>query len=154
MNPSPVAEVAPATKVDWNLVHAEVQSIWDRLASRVMSRCPAVTVSTGRTSGRAFFLYTYQRFAWPKEAEGEAVCVGINFTPSPTGDAIHLCADIGGEETGMTDMALPERDVPNDPASVLAAARELAQELSRKDEIIAQALSEHRLAPDYRNGQV
>ena len=154
MSTAPVTRNPGLSEAEWDQVHAQVQSAFELLAHRVRSRCPGVIVRAGgRTSGRAWLLYSYRDFNQTEDdSEAEDVVAGMTF--SPEGDAIGILADIGGGETGQTDYEAPERVVPANLTAVLAAARELGEELSRQDEIVVKAMSEHRPPPDYRKGRV
>jgi hypothetical protein len=154
MSTAPVIRNPGLTPGEWDQVHGQVQAALDVLAQRVRSRCPSVIVRIGgRTSGRVWFLYSYREFNLSEDdSEAEDIVAGINF--SGEGDDIRIRADVGGAETGETDYEAPERVVPANLAAVLAAARELGEELSRQDEIVVKAMFERRPPPDYRKGRV
>jgi hypothetical protein len=154
MNPTTGTVRAGLSPADWEDVHTQVQAVFDDLENRVRSRCPSVNVRSGKTSGRVWFLYTYRHFNLTTDDEAEDIVAGVSFTPSPTGDGICILADIGGGETGVTDFEIAERTVPAERGAVLAAARELVEELSRQDEVVAKALAERRPPPNYRAGLV
>lgn len=154
MNPTPAIQPASLSRDDWDKVHAEVQSILERLAVAVRSRCPSVRVRTGRTSGRVWFLYTHLDFNLTEGSDVEETVVGISFSPGPDAHGILVNGDIGGGETGITDHEVPDKVVPADLTAVLSAAREVAEDLCRQDEIVAKALAERRLPPNYRAGLV
>jgi hypothetical protein len=148
MNTAPAVEDSGLTPADWDQVHAQVQAALAVLAQRVRARCPAVVVGPGRrTAGRVWSLYSYREFNLTEDdAAAEDVVAGMMF--SPTGDRIQVRADVGGGETGLTDYEAPERLVPANLSAVLAAARELGEELGRQDEAVVKAVSEHRPPPD------
>jgi hypothetical protein len=154
MSAAPVVQNPGLTPGEWDRVHAQVQSAFDGLAQGVRSRCPSVTVRPGgRTSGRVWFLYSHRDFNLTQDdSEAEDVVAGVTF--SPEGDGVRIQADIGGGETGQTDYEASERVVPANLTAVLTAARELAEELSRQDEVVAKAMSERRPPPNYRDGLV
>jgi hypothetical protein len=154
MSAAPVIQNPGLTPDEWDQVHAQVQSVFDRLAQRVRSRCPSVLVRAGgRSSGRVWFLYSDRSFNLTQDdSEAEDIVAGITF--SPQRDGIGVRADIGGGDTGQTDYEAPERVVPANLNAVLAAAREMAEELSCQDEVVVKAMSERRPPPDYRGGHV
>ena len=154
MSTVPVVRNPVITPGEWDQVDAQVQSALDQLAKRIRSRCSSVIVRVGgRTTGRVWFLYSYREFNLTQDdSEAEDVIAGILF--SADGAGVRIRADIGGSATGCTDYEAAERVVPAHLTAVLAAARELGEELSRQDEVVVKALSERRPPPDYRNGRV
>jgi hypothetical protein len=154
MSTAPAIRNAGLTPAEWDEVHEQVQAVLDVLAQRVRRRCASVIARTGgRTSGRVWFLYSYREFNLAEDdSEAEDVVTGMLF--SPEGNGVRILADIGGAETGATDYEAPERAVTANLADIQIAVRELGEQLSKQDEIVLKALSEHRLPPDYRNGQV
>ena len=70
------------------------------------------------------------------------------------GDHILIQSDIVGGDTGHIDFEAPQRVVPANLNAVLTAARELAEELSRQDEVVIESMSERRPPPNYRDGLV
>jgi len=154
MNPTPATAQAGLSPADWEEVHTQVQAVFDVLEGRVRSRCPSVTVRSGRTSGHVWFLFTHRDFNLTGDDEAEDIVASMSFTLSPAGKDISIEADIGGGETGITDFEIAERTVPAERAAVLAAARAVAEELSRQDEVVVKALAERRPPPNYRGGLV
>lgn len=154
MSTVPVVRNPVLTPDEWAQVDAQVQSALDVLAKRIRSRCSSVIVRVGgRTTGRVWFLYSYREFNLTQDdSEAEDVIAGIHF--SADGEGVRIRADIGGSATGCTDYEAPERIVPANKTAVVAATRELGEELSRQDEVVVKALSERRPSPDYRNGRV
>jgi hypothetical protein len=150
MNPSPAVQNSCLTPADWDQVHGQIQAAFDVLAQRVRMRCPTVIVRpAGKTAGRVWFLSSYREFNLTEDdAEAEDVVVAMTF--SPAADGIRILAEIGGAATGLTDYEAPERFVPANLPAVLAAARELGEELGRQAEVVVKALSERRPPPDYR----
>jgi hypothetical protein len=153
MNTTPAVQNFGLTPADWDQIHGQVQAAFDVLAQRVRARCPGVVVRSGRrTAGRVWSLYSYREFnLTDDDTEAEDIVAAMMF--SPTGDSIQIRADIGGGETGLTDYEAPERLVPANLPAVLAAARELGEELGRQDEVVVKAVSERRPPPDSRKGQ-
>ena len=151
MNTAPVIQNPGLTEREWEQVHAQVHSAFNGLAQRVRSRCPSVIVrAAGKTSGRVWFLYSYREFNLTEsDTEAEDIVAGMHF--SSVGDSIRIQADLGGAETGQTDFEAPARVVPANLNAVLAAARELGEELSLQDEILVKALTERRPPPNDRN---
>ncbi|HTU20485.1 MAG TPA: hypothetical protein VMG10_20645 [Gemmataceae bacterium] len=149
MSTAPAVQNSGLTPADWDQVHSQVQAALDVLAQRVRVRCPAAIVRPGgRTAGRVWFLSSYREFNLTEDdTEAEDVVAAMTF--SPAADGIRILADIGGAATGLTDYEAPERFVPANLAAVLAAARELGEELGRQDEVVVNALSERRPPPDY-----
>lgn len=154
MSAAPETGGTGLSQSEWDQVHAQVQSILDSLARRVRSRCPAATEKSGRTSARAWFLFSYRDFNQERaDQEAEDVVVGLLFSPSPNVNGVRITGDIGGGVSGETDYAIGERIVAANLNAVLAAACEGAEELSRQDEIVVKAVSQRRPAPSYRPGK-
>ncbi len=153
MNTASAVQNSGLTPADWDQVHSQVQAALDVLAQRVRVRCPGVLVRPGgRTAGRVWSLSSYREFNLTEDdTEAEDIAAAMTF--SPTADAIRILADIGGAATGLTDYEAPERFVPANLPAILAAAREVGEELGHQDEVVVKALSERRPPPDYPKGR-
>lgn len=150
MNTAAAVQNSSLTPADWDQVHGRIQATLDVLAQRVCMRCPTVVVRPGgKTAGRVWFLSSYREFNLTEDdAEAEDIVVAMTF--SPAADGIRILAEVGGAATGLTDYEAPERFVQANLSAVLAAARELGEELGHQDEVVVRALSERRPPPDYR----
>lgn len=120
-------------------VHHEVQEQLALLESEVRRRVPRVRVEAGRTSGSAYFLFSYRTFSLP-DSDLDPVVAGITFTPAHPG--VTLEADVSGEQTGDPIFSLPPKTVTDSTEELSAAARESARSLFRAAEAIAGALQD------------
>jgi len=151
MNVVPVSEAVKLTPSDWERVHERVQSILEPLRERIRQKLPGIRAAAGKTSARAFPLFTYCQFGWSNEPDLEEVVAGLNFSPQPELMEFLICGDIGGAETGLTYFEISAR-VPEKLDDVLAAASSIAVQLAREDEVIVKALMERHMAPDCGKG--
>ena len=118
----------------WANVHKEAQLQLDSLETDVRQIVPGIQVSSGRTRGDHFLLFTYRTFCVP------GVVVGMTFTAVDQRVAVE--ADVSGEQTGDCISSVPSKTVANSRKELLAAARESARNLCRSARAIAAALTD------------
>jgi hypothetical protein len=123
----------------WSRLHDEVQEQLVSLETDVRQRVPGIRVTTGRTSGEHFFLFSYRTFFMPDMAL-DPVVVGMTFTSVDQGVAVE--ADVSGEETGDCIASVPSTTVANSSEELFAAARESARNLCQSARAIAAALTD------------
>lgn len=139
-----------STQIDWDKVHQETQQLLAPLVDSVSQRWSAVRSEPGRTSARAWTLYSYRTFSLPEEPDAEAIVVGVFFAPSPDGNHVLVRGEIGGEETGHSYFVAGEKQVPAVQSAVLRASHDIGDELGRQTEVLVNGLAERRSPPDYR----
>ncbi len=62
----------------WNAVHEAIQARLARMDPLLQAEVPDLRVTGGRSSGKAFTLFSYRRYA---AGDLEPVVVGVNFQP-------------------------------------------------------------------------
>jgi hypothetical protein len=133
---APGPEVTPDL---WTEVHAQVQGQLAVLENEVRQKVAGVRVSTGRTKGEQFFLFSYRTFSVPDSAL-DPVVAGMTFTLAH--QRVNVEADISGEGTGDLIVPVTSRTVASSREELLGAARESARELCQSAEAIAAALKD------------
>jgi len=123
----------------WAEVHDEIQAQLGPLETEIRRRVPGIRVSTGRTSGEQFFLFSYRTFSKPG-VDLDPVVVGMTFTSVDQG--VNVEADASGEQTGGCISSVASKTVPPSREELLAAARESAGNLCQSAEAIATALTD------------
>jgi hypothetical protein len=88
---------------EWDLVHAAVQEVLAELAKSLELHDPPIKSRSGRTSGHAFYLFSFRIFYSPVDPERDPVVVGVDFLPA--GSGITVSGDIAGEERGRVHYA-------------------------------------------------
>jgi hypothetical protein len=84
--------------LDWDSIHRAVQEILETLTSWVLSRAPATAWKSGRSSARAFPLFSYRVFYRLDGNDYDPVIVGV--TVSLEGSIARVSGDISGDESG------------------------------------------------------
>jgi hypothetical protein len=123
----------------WTEVHERVQAQLGELEKQVRRRVPNVQVANGRTSGKAFCLFTYRAFSIPGSGLDPVVC-GVTFWPVDQG--VRIEGDTSGESLGDVIFEVPTRTVANSKEALLAEATELARELGRSADAVVGALKD------------
>ena len=123
----------------WTKVHDEVQEQLVLLETEVRRKVPGIQVTTGRTTGAQFLLFSYRTFSM-RDSALDPVVVGMTFTPAHEGVTVE--ADISGEQTGDWISSVPSKTVAHSREELLAAARESARRLCQSAEAIAAALKD------------
>ncbi len=126
----------------WNEVHDRVQRVLGRLDEPVRSIVPHVNVTSGRTQGRSFYLFTYRTYSRTDAPEIDPVVVGLTLAPADhdARELVVIDADISGESTGDGIERLPLRTVRAVREELLLAVHETAFELSHHGQRIAESL--------------
>lgn len=132
-----VVASSPDTRGFWTEVHDGVQEQLALLEHDVRQYVAEVQVATGRTHGKHFLLFSYLTFSL-SESDIDPVVVGLTFTQADQG--IDVQADVSGEQIGDLISSVPNRMVPDSRDTLLAAARESAQELRQSAKAIAASL--------------
>ena len=136
----PSAGAAPgvADPVNWDIVHAVVQDALAPLPGWIAEACPGVRWWPGRSTARAFHLFSYRTFSRDDDI-GDPVVVGVVFAGSGTG--IRISGDISGEETGRVyyDEGC-EQVVPLAAGPISEGAARIAGRLAAQHRIVAGAL--------------
>ena len=85
-------------KLDWDSIHRAVQEILETLTGWVFARAPATGWKLGRSSARAFPLFSYRVFYRLDGNDYDPVIVGV--TVSLEGSIARVSGDISGDESG------------------------------------------------------
>ncbi|HEX3657910.1 MAG TPA: hypothetical protein VHV55_19130 [Pirellulales bacterium] len=109
------------------------------LEADVRQKMPGIRVRAGHTSGRHFYLFSYRTFSMPDTAL-DPVVVGITFTSVE--QSVTVEADVSGEQIGDCISSAVSKTVPSSKEALLAAARELAQNLCQSADAIVAALAD------------
>ena len=133
---SPRSELTPEL---WTNINDEFQERLKLLETEIRRQMPGVQVTTGRTKGENFFLFSYCTFSMPGSAI-DPVVVGITFTPAHSDVAV--AADASGEQTGDLIFSTPIKTVANSREELLATARTSAWERCQSAAAIVAAIQE------------
>ncbi|MGO8903455.1 MAG: hypothetical protein ACLQU5_34715 [Isosphaeraceae bacterium] len=126
---------------DWDSIHRAVQEILGTLASWVLSRAPATAWKSGRSSARAFPLFSYRVFYRLDGNDYDPVIVGV--TVSLEGSIARVSGDISGDESGRVyfDEGC-SLEVPSHQEAVFDAACYVAYLLVVPGQIVLDAISD------------
>ncbi len=126
---------------DWDSIHRAVQEILETLTSWVLSRAPATAWKSGRSSARAFPLFSYRVFYRLDGNDYDPVIVGI--TVSLEGPIARVSGDISGDESGRVyfDEGC-SLEVPSHQDAIFDAARRIAQRLTVPGQTVLDAISD------------
>lgn len=127
------------TPVSWISLHVEIQEQFDLLEADIRKRLPAVRVSSGRTAGEQFHLFSYRTFSIPGSAL-DPVVVGMTFTSA--GEGVMVDADASGEQSGDCIASVLSKTAAESKDELLAIARDLARNLRQSAQAIAAALTD------------
>ena len=144
---NPPEEPAPngpgeLSSLDWDEVHRVVQQSLSGMSLRICADHSPIRARGGRTSARAFFLFSYYSFDVPADHGIEAVVVGLDFLQGSTAATVVVVADIVREDTGVILWDGGRRTVPKTRVALLAAAQEIAGALSEWDEMVVEGLKQ------------
>lgn len=130
-----------AIGIDWSEVNAVVQSELARLTQEVLDTRSEARWESGRSSSRAFALFSYRVFFHLDGNDYDPIVVGITFSKRPR--AIHIEGDISGDESGYVyfddDCSI---DVEPRAEAVIKAAIQIAINLAAQVEIVLHAIAE------------
>jgi len=126
---------------DWDSIHRAVQEILGTLASWVLSRAPATAWKSGRSSARAFPLFSYRVFYRLDGNDYDPVIVGV--TVSLEGPIARVSGDISGDESGRVyfDEGC-NFEVPARQDAIFEAACHVAYLLVAPGQIVLDAISD------------
>ena len=85
-------------KLDWDSIHRVVQEILETLTGWVLARAHATGWKSGRSSARAFPLFSYRVFCRLDGNDYDSIMVGV--TVSLEGSIARVSGDISGDESG------------------------------------------------------
>jgi len=122
----------------WTQVHEGVQQGLLPLESEVRQRLPKVEVTSGRTRGEHFYLFSYLTFSLP-DHDLDSVVAGLTFTSDQHGGVV-VEADVSGEQTGDFISCGLSKTVAHPMDDLLAVARGSASMLHQFADAIADAL--------------
>jgi hypothetical protein len=133
--------VCTTDSLDWDSVHRAVQEILGTLTNWVLSRAPATLWKSGRSSARAFPLFSYRVFYRLDGNDYDPVIVGV--TVSPEGSIARVSGDISGDESGRVyfDEGC-SLEVPSHQEAIFDAACYVAYLLVVPGEIVLDAISD------------
>jgi hypothetical protein len=123
---------------DWEEVHATVQKALAALAEQVQASCPTIRSRGGKTSARAWLLFSYRVFQPPQGCQADPVVAGVDFRPGKGG--IVIKGDLCGEEGGEILYELDREAAPT-KAAVLEAAQDIAKALTGQAAVVVRALT-------------
>jgi hypothetical protein len=123
----------------WSAVDGVVQAQLAILETEVRRQLAGVRVTSGRTQGDRFFLFSYRTFSMPQSGL-DPVVVGVTFTPAHLGVTVE--ADVSGEQTGDIILSAPSKEVAHSREKLLATARDSAESVCQSAEAIAGALND------------
>lgn len=125
----------------WHDVQGVVQQALAELDDAVRQRVPDLEVDAGTTQGRHFALFAYRTFSRADKAI-DPVVAGLTFVHSREDDEdrVVIEADLSGEETGDSLLSVPRRTIPLISEQLVRAAHEMAAQLARSSQRIADAL--------------
>lgn len=126
---------------DWDSIHRAVQEILRTLTNWVLSRAPATLWKSGRSSARAFPLFSYLVFYRLDGNDYDPVIVGV--TVSLEGSIARVSGDISGDESGLVyfDEGC-SLEVPSHQEAIFDAACYVAYLLVAPGQIVLDALSD------------
>ena len=126
---------------DWDSIHRAVQEILGTLTNWVLSRAPATAWKSGRSSARAFPLFSYRVFYRLDGNDYDPVIVGV--TVSLEGPIARVSGDISGDESGRVyfDEGCT-LEVPSHQDAIFDAACCVAHRLVVPGQIVLDAISD------------
>ncbi len=132
---------ATTGSIDWDFIDRAVQDALETLTSWLVSRAPALRWKTGRSSARAFPLFSYRIFYRLDGDDYDPVIVGV--TVFLDGSMARVCGDISGDESGCVyfDEGC-NLEVPARQDTIIDAARSIAQRLSAPGQIVLDTISD------------
>ena len=133
---------------NWDVIHGTIQDLLKSSVSFIRTRLPEIRVCSGRTAGSGFPLYSYIGFDLGPVEEIDAVVMGIEVRPAPSG-AYLLKASLGGEESGRIDYEAPSVTVNRTTEEILVEASRLARELVDQRELIVERIQGRPPLPSY-----
>lgn len=137
--PASDGDAALSLATDWDALDREVQDTLSRLTARVLAQQPEATWKAGRTTARAFALFTYRVFYRLDGNDDDPVVVGVTFAVCDA--KVRVAGDVSGDESGFVyydeDCTL---EVPAEPLAVRQAARVVADRLASQDAILLDAI--------------
>jgi hypothetical protein len=122
----------------WNGVHASIQASLSRIDSALLPEIPQLRATGGRSSGKAFTLFSYRTYAAAASNDHEQIVVGV--TLRPEGDGYLASGDISGESSGDLLHEVAPRSVPRSPAAIGLAAQQIAEALVAASDAVREAL--------------
>jgi len=126
---------------DWDSIHRAVQENLETLANWLVSRAPALRWKAGRSSARAFPLFSYRVFYRLDGDDYDPVIVGV--TASLDGSIARVSGDISGDESGRVyfDEGC-NFEVPARQDAIFEAACHVAYLLVAPGQIVLDAISD------------
>lgn len=122
----------------WDLAHEVVQDALAGLTGWFVRECPAYPWKAGRTSARAFPLFSYRVF-YRRTDDEDPVVVGVTFTE--TGAGVRVTGDISGEASGTIYFDEEcDHEVPHTARAVVQQASRTACRLAAQGAVLVQAL--------------
>jgi hypothetical protein len=125
--------------LNWDAVDRVVQDVLSTLTDRKLDREPQAVWKAGRTSARAFPLFSHRVFDHLDGDDYDPIVVGLTFT---LGDGmVRVSGDISGDESGF--VYFDEGcviDSPQELCAVEDAARRVAERLAAQYGIVLEAI--------------
>jgi hypothetical protein len=140
---NPLAAIPSGPAVPAELLqelHERFQGALLPLDDLLRQKTPDLVVTSGRTAGTRFFLFTYRTYSSPSHESIDPVIVGLTFALSASG--ISADADASGEENGDIVFAVPRQTVAFRNNVLVDVAVSAAGELVLASERIANALAD------------
>jgi|GEM_PF-2861716 len=133
--------VCTTDSLDWDSIHRAVQENLETLTNWLVSRAPALRWKAGRSSARAFPLFSYRVFYRLDGNDYDPVIVGV--TVSLEGPIARVSGDISGDESGRVyfDEGC-SLEVPSHQEAIFDAACYVAYLLVVPGQIVLDAISD------------
>jgi hypothetical protein len=137
--PGSDTDATPFSDPDWDVLDRTVQDSLSILTARLLAQEPGLIWKAGRTTTRAFPLFSYRVFYHLDGDDYDPIVVGLTFTVR--GAEVRVVGDISGEESGFVyyDEGCTI-DAPAEPLAVHDAARVVAGRLASQDSIVSNAI--------------
>lgn len=141
--PGPEADATPSSVADWDLLDRIVQHSLSALTTRVIAQEPAIVWKAGRTSARAFPLFSYRVYYHLDGDDYDPIVVGVTVTTWSAN--VRVAGDISGDESGFVyfDEGCTV-EAPPDHNSIQNAAQVVADRLAAQDSIVLDAIRNRR----------
>jgi hypothetical protein len=122
----------------WDAVHEAIQAVLTRLDAVLRAEFAELQVRSGRSSGKAFSLFSYHSYAIDSSDDAERVVVGV--TLRAKGDGFVVSGDVSGESSGDVWHEVAPLSVPPDSSEIMRAAQQVAEVLQSATDAIREGL--------------
>ena len=122
----------------WDAVHEAIQVALARLGPKLLAEFPELQVRGGKSSGKAFSLFSYRSYAVDSADDTERVIVGVTFRPQ--GHNLVASGDVSGESSGDVWHEVQPLSIPHDSAQIMQAGQQIAEGLLAAVDAIREGL--------------